>query len=408
MFFLTPRYLKNAKLLHKGVTRFINYKRDILPAAKLAEIESLRMEFAQAMRGREKARLKELTEKLNQVCQRALPTEKRSDLGDNIEVFFVAIVIALGIRGYIAQPFKIPTGSMQPTLNGIIVERTEEDPRPALPSRVFDWFLGRSYVNVIADRDGTLDPRNPISESSMKFDLRRLEFGILSNYTVLNFMDGDRRYIKGPKNKVMSELGLMENLKVPTYDTGYRTPDEQPVLGYDLAPSRQIQIRKGQVLARGIVYSGDHVLVNKFSYHFRHPQRGEVFVFITKHIRGIEAGIPKEQGSQHYIKRLAGVPGDHLQIKSPQLWINGEVAREPGFQRVMSGVDGFRGYADARVFSGMRINEIQLGKEQYFALGDNSYNSSDSRVWGHVPRRNLVGPALFCYLPFTSHWGPIR
>lgn len=63
-----------------------------------------------------------------------------------------------------------------------------------------------------------------------------------------------------------------------------------------------ITIQKGQVLARGVVDWGDHVLVNKFSYHFRKPERGEVFVFTTKHISGID--VPREQGSQHYIKRL--------------------------------------------------------------------------------------------------------
>ncbi len=408
MFFLTPRYLKHAKLLHKGVTRFIDYKRDILPPAKLDEIEGLRRALEDAMKARDKEKLAALNDQINDVCQHALPNQRRSEIGENIEVFFVAIVIALGIRAYIAQPFKIPTGSMQPTLNGIIIEPSQDDPRPMLPVRIFDWFRGASYVNVIADRDGTLDPRNPITESSSKFSLKRLSFGILSNYTVLNFTDGDRIHIKGTKTKVLSDMGLMENLSVPTYDTGYRTPDEQPVLGYRMDSAKPIQIRKGQVLARGVVYSGDHVLVNKFSYHFRRPQRGEVFVFITKHIRGIEKDLPKEQGSQHYIKRLAGVPGDTLEVQPPELRINGQIAQEPGFQKVMSQKDGYEGYADARGFSGLQINKITLADDQYFALGDNSYNSSDSRVWGPVPQRNLVGPALMCYFPFTKHWGPIR
>lgn len=57
MFFLTPRYIKHAKLLHKGVTRFINYKRDILPPAKLDEITALRSSLEDAMRARDKARI---------------------------------------------------------------------------------------------------------------------------------------------------------------------------------------------------------------------------------------------------------------------------------------------------------------------------------------------------------------
>jgi signal peptidase I len=49
-----------------------------------------------------------------------------------------------------------------------------------------------------------------------------------------------------------------------------------------------------------------------------------------------------------------------------------------------------------------------LRDEEYFAMGDNSYNSSDSRVWGTIPERNLVGTALFCYWPLTKHWGQIK
>ncbi|MCB1227593.1 MAG: signal peptidase I [Verrucomicrobiales bacterium] len=400
MLFFTPRYLKHAKLLHKGVTRFINYKRDILPPAKLDEIQTLRRSLEDAMKARDASRIDTLNEQLNEVCHKALPSASRSDFAENIEVFFVAIVIALGIRAYIVQPFKIPTGSMQPTLNGIIVTATEEDPRPAAPVRMLHWLAGKSYVNVIADRDGTLNSQNPISETNFHFSLRPLSFGFLTPYTVLNFDDGGKIYIKGPQNKVMSELGLAENLRLPKQDSGYRTADEQPIYQYSFDSHRGTPIQKGQILARGIVSSGDHVLVNKFAYHFRRPHRGEVFVFNTRNISGIR--VPEEQGSQHYIKRLAGVPGDDLEVRSPDLYIDGQRATEPGFVRVMSKKDGYRGY------SNVGRTHVTLGAKQYFALGDNSYSSSDSRYWGTVPQRNLVGPGLFCYLPFTSHWGLIR
>jgi signal peptidase I len=400
MFFLTPRYLKRAKQLHKGVTRFINYKSDLLPAAKLEEIRGLRRNLEQAMKARDKARIESLYQEINKVCERALPDAATSEIADNVEVFFVAIVIALGIRAYIAQPFKIPTGSMQPTLNGNIAEHTDADPRPSLPRRALGFLAGRSYFNVESNHDGRLRRQDPITEHNF----------LVWSFCKVHFEDGHTIRISAPFRQLVEPegLGLSRYLGLSLmHDSSVRTPDGKP--HYRIVGEPPL-VREGQLMARGIMDTGDHVLVNKFAYHFRRPARGEVFVFTTKHIRGIQ--VPEEQGSQHYIKRLGGVPGDKLEVQSPKLLINGTEAREPGFQRVMQGtfdtpVDGYRGYADARSVHGS-INQIDLGAEQYFALGDNSYNSSDSRVWGIVPERNLVGPALLCYLPFGSHWGAIK
>ena len=167
-----------------------------------------------------------------------------------------------------------------------------------------------------------------------------------------------------------------------------------------------VLIRKGQLLARGILESGDHVLVNKFLYNFRAPKRGEVFVFTTKNIRSDYMQVPEEQGAQHYIKRLVGVPGDELEVKSPELWINGKAADEFGIKRVASAQSPYRGYENrGRLSAG---EKVKLAGDEYWAMGDNSYNSSDSRYWGVVPQRNLVGPGMFCYLPLGRHWGPIK
>jgi len=397
MFFLTPRYLKHAKLLHKGVTRFINYKRDILPPAKLDEICTLRSSLEDAMKVRDKSRISTLNEQINQACEKALPDAAPSEIADNIEVFFVAIVIALGIRGYIAQPFQIPTGSMQPTLNGITAEATEKDPRPDLFGWLGSFLTSTRHLNVISDHDGWLRDYQPLTEHRI---------AIFMPYCILHFRDGHEIKIMSPMVQLLNELQLSKHLQSAEVQTGRDTPDRR----YERELVGRVYVKKGQLLARGIVHNGDHVLVDKFSYHFRTPTRGEVFVFTTKHIRGIN--VPKEQGSQHYIKRLAGLPGDRLEVRSPKLWHNGKEALEPGFKRVMQGtfqepIEGYRGYADAQAVGGY-INQIDLSQEQYFAMGDNSYNSSDSRVWGTVPERNLVGPALFCYWPLTNHWGRIK
>ncbi|SKB06764.1 signal peptidase I [Prosthecobacter debontii] len=402
MFFLTPRYLKHAKLLHKGVSRFINYKRDLLPAAKLQEIEGLRLELEQAMKRRDREALTALNEKINRVCEKALPEAAPSEIADNVEVFFVAIVIALGIRGYITQPFQIPTGSMQPTLNGRTAEATEEDPRPGLLGYLGTFLTSTRHIYAVSDYSGRLRQKDPVTEH---------QFLIFMPYSRLHFEDGHTIKIMAPMRQLTEELGLAANLRAPKIVTGNETPDmkQTSTIGGG------IYVQKGQLLASGIVHNGDHVLVDKVSYHFRTPKRGEVFVFTTKHIRGIEdqSSFDPRWGSQHYIKRLAGVPGDTLDVKSPKLLINGQEAQEQGFQKVMQGtyenpVDGYRGYSDPRMFAGLGITHIELKDEQYFAMGDNSYNSSDSRSWGHVPERNLVGPALFCYWPLTKHWGTIK
>jgi len=397
MLFLTPRYLKHAKLLHKGVTRFLNYKRDLLPAAKLDEIETLRRSLEDAMKTRNKERLKMLNDEINRVCEKALPEAAPSEIGENVEVIFVAIVIALGIRAYIAQPFQIPTGSMQPTLNGITAEATAEDPSPGIFGWVGSLFTSTRYINVVSDHDGFLDERQPLTEH---------RFLIFMPYSKLHFKDGHTIKINAPQRQLLDELQLAKHINSIPIETTNDTPDRR--MAYGLRGGEPI--KKGQLLARGIVHNGDHVLVDKVSYHFRTPTRGEVFVFTTKHIDRIN--VPAEQGSQHYIKRLAGLPGDLLDVQSPKLFINGKEAEEQGFKNVMQGtrdkpVNGYRGYGFAENVGGY-INKINLQPDDYFAMGDNSYNSSDSRVWGTVPERNIVGTALFCYWPLTKHWGRIR
>lgn len=399
MLFLTPRYLKQAQLLHKGVTRFINYKRDILPAEKLDEITALRSTLEDAMRARDKTRIGTLTTEINNVCEKALPSAGHSEIADNIEVFFVAIVIAFGIRSYILQPFKIPTGSMQPTLYGIVANHTEEDTTPSYIQQAKDFVTGRSYVNVVSDHTGMLSRSEPLTEH-----------GILGFFThcKLHFEDGHTIRIWAPISQLTNgyfNLGLFEYTGAsPEVDRTTITPDMTWPRPVGALAGRTVT--KGQVLARGTIDTGDHVLVNKFAYHFRAPVRGEVFVFTTNNITSPNMRVPVEQGSQHYIKRLVGVPGDTLEVRSPELWINDKAAEESGMKRVAASQGAYKGYGSINFLAEGR--RVKLREHDYWAMGDNSYNSSDSRYWGSVPERNLVGPALFCYFPFGRNWGVIR
>ncbi len=380
MSFFKPKHIKEGNLLLKGVRKFVRYNRDLISPEKGKNVESIEADFREALErpGVSKDELNEVAVKLTEACEKSVPSYKSSMLKENLEVIFVAVVIAMGIRAYFVQPFKIPTGSMQPTLNGIIahphrdsspidgVEYTE----PGRFGQIWEkLYYGRSYVNLVSEGDDTILVSEIEEVKSMVFFTR----------TAIPCRSGRVYTVAGNSGKI-KEL-ITNELR------------------------RNQVVKKGQVIARGYIDTGDQVLVDKFSYHWRKPKRGEVFVFVTRGIRGIEDRFSSEErkgGAQHYIKRLGGVPGDHLQVRPPNLLINGEVAKAEGFVKVMSQKNGYNGYT-----TGYKL-DFNLGPEEYIALGDNSANSSDSRVWGTVPRDNLIGRAMFVYLPLGHHWGSIR
>ena len=393
-----PAYLKNSKLLHKGVIKFLRYKVDILTDAQRNEIQAANAGLLEAIRGRDRDACEHAARKINAACEAAVPMPRHPSLRENVEVLFVAIVIALGIRTYFLQPFSIPTGSMQPTLNGIIATRVDDwgqgdnPKKPGFLGRVFDVvFAGRTYIDVTAPKDGQLRRENFITERKFLF----------FESTFVHLEDGTRIKIPAPRKHAIEHLGLGESL-------GFRARRDNSGNMVLSSPSRQIS--KGQVLARGYLTTGDKVLVDKCSYHFRKARRDEVFVFNTRDIHGIEnrSDFDPRFGSQHYIKRLTAVPGDSFRIDPPNLYINGEPASGPGSRKVIGGKNGYDGYHLSLEPSSARFNEGTLPEDGYLAMGDNSGHSYDSRGWGPVPEQNLVGPAFAVYWPFAHHFGRIR
>lgn len=112
---------------------------------------------------------------------------------------------------------------------------------------------------------------------------------------------------------------------------------------------------------------------------FGEPGRGDIVVFRFP-----------AQPEKDFIKRIIGVPGDHVEVRAGRVYLNGELQDEPYIR------DGASYDRPAQI----------VPKGQYFVLGDNRPNSSDSHVWGFVPADNLVGKAWFAYWP-PSDWGPL-
>ncbi|MFA4984875.1 MAG: signal peptidase I [Candidatus Omnitrophota bacterium] len=143
---------------------------------------------------------------------------------------------------------------------------------------------------------------------------------------------------------------------------------------------------------RPTLIEGDLILVNKFIYGaklpftylhlpaFREPRRGEVIVFVYPHN-------PKKD----FIKRLIAKEGETVEIKNGTVYVNDKPLLDAPFYQ--------RYYYNRGEFA-QQGQKVTVPKDSFFVLGDNSASSQDSRYWGFVPKRNLLGRAMIIYWPF--------
>src|SRR5690348_4292087 len=148
----TPGYIKQGKLLLRHAQKYLRYKRDVLEAETAEEISAAMRRLHAAMRQRDRKQAEARAEELDGKLHQLMPVSWESHWRENVEVILVAIVVAVGIRSYFLQPFKIPTGSMQPTLNGIIGHPYDASkPIPNLLQQAFEYVVrGRNYINVVS------------------------------------------------------------------------------------------------------------------------------------------------------------------------------------------------------------------------------------------------------------------
>jgi signal peptidase I len=368
----TASYVKHSKLLLRHAQKFLRYKADVLEESTREEIAAAMRRLHAALRQRDRKQIEGRAEALDGQLHRLQPITWESHWRENCEVVLVAIVVAVAIRSYFLQPFKIPTGSMQPTLNGII-GHPGDSPAPNFLRRVVDFaVLGRNYIDVVSAMDDEVIQITP-KKYLFFFTFSRL---ILQHQSFTVYAPPD-------------------TLRAPIGKGGFGVQVDHVY-------------HRGEVIARGAVDTGDQVFVDKFSYNFIKPRRGDVFVFRTDNIPMIQGDL--ETGQPFYIKRLAGLPGDTLRIDPPRLFINEQPAEEfrYGFGRVIRAKFPYQGYYAGRENLSAPDRTFTVPAHAFFALGDNSYNSFDSRYWGPVPDENLVGRGLFVYWPFYPHCGIIR
>ncbi|RME91199.1 MAG: signal peptidase I, partial [Verrucomicrobia bacterium] len=186
---------------------------------------------------------------------------------------------------------------------------------------------------------------------------------------------------------------------------------------------------KGDLVFRLKIQRGDRLFVDRFTYHWRRPKRGEIIVFSSAGIQPLLRPYPGPPliPNTHYIKRLVAFGGEKVQIGNDRhLIINGKRldASTPHFEKIFS----FDGPPKDSVYSGYVNEEVgrMYGRRglapffpnenavftvrpgHYLAFGDNTMNSFDGRAWGDFPRTQVVGRAFFAFWPFSSRFGPIE
>ncbi len=381
---MTIRWFLSAKVrraadMCKHVRRLLNAQRDILTAEAIGEIEkpyhALRGAISSDTPVKE---LDPMMQNLEKAANRWLKPYPRPEWRENVEVFLVAIAVAMAIRTFFLQPFKIPTGSMQPTLYGVTTDnfRNQDQVKfPSFPKRIWDACIrGTFYHHLVAEED--------------------CEFVAVRHKQILRFIS---------KQEILVRQRSSGNDWVHKVIPLWFAPDDRFQAFAGLQSGQMF--RKGEDIIKLREITGDHLFVDRMTYNFRKPDRGEIIVFQTQ---GIRHWMMRQD--QFYIKRMVAMGGEtvsigddhHLRINDKRL-----DASTPRFENIYS----FSGQPEESQYSG-HVNgpeffpdaetKYKVPPNHYLGMGDNTVNSSDSRHWGPIPQKNVIGKANFVYWPITN------
>lgn len=388
--------VRQATEMRRQVQKLLNHQRDLLNKPAIQGLTGAIQGVDAAIKDSVDAEtLKKQMNDLEESANKWLKPYPHSAIRENIEVFLVAIAVAVGIRTFYLQPFKIPTGSMQPTLYGITPTTVAQggpgnDPNLEIPGwleRKWEyWISGAKYFHIVAKNGGQItDVKPPVK--FLLFNLRQ-EFRIGDSWQTIWF----------PDDLLFERAGLAVGGRITT----------------------QV-FKPGQDLVRMKIRSGDHLFVDRFTYNFRKPRRGEIIVFAT-------AGTAIQKQDQFYIKRMVAKSGETVSIDDDNhVWIDGDRldASTRRFENVYTFADPNVPPQDGEYFGhvnnlkGIRVlgrsnlarnfldasDDYKVPDHSYLAFGDNTLNSADSRTWGPVPEENVIGQSFFVYWPITSRFG---
>jgi signal peptidase I len=393
--------VRQATAMRKHVQKLLHHQCDILSPQAIDALRAAVADIQKAIDDRvDKAALEKKMEALEKAANKWLKPYPQAVFRENVEVLLVALAVAMAIRTFFLQPFKIPTGSMQPTLWGVTSKNLINEPDFKIPTglaRIKEWFEGVSYIHIVAKNDGMLsvDPLVRLAIFSIKQTIHVGEDG----YTVWL-----------PPDFGQPPAGSLEG-----------RAEMHPGQFY----------HKGDDVVKLQVRAGDHLFVDRLTYNFRPPERGEIIVFET---RGIMR-LTEDQRDTFYIKRLVGLSGETLSLQQDyevsgvpwapdravpigHLAVNGQPlsAATPHFENLYSFYGADRGrkllpYKENQYFGHGLLwdlapgHPVKVGPDNLFVMGDNTFNSSDGRYWGDFPKDRVIGRSFFVYWPITDRFG---
>lgn len=398
---------KQALELMRMGDKVFHYRMDVLASTDIEKLKASTTRLEELYKDKETD-----TDQLSDVIQAQEAVLKKTGgtfwnnrfMSENIETIMVVAIVIVAFRIFFFQPFVIPTSSMYPTYSGMeprTYVRGEAAPN-LLGKTATKLLRGGSHYSIVAENSGEIRiPINPMTGSYYYRPVKARKWLILpsTKKEYIIFIGNNPHSVKVP-----AEFMRMEQVIGETFDLlGKRRVVTEQINGTPIV-STGIHVDKGEVALQFDILMGDALFVNRFWYHFAKPKSGDAIVFRTRAFKD-RPGYPSTVGEdKFYIKRLVGEPGMTLQVVDHRLLQDGQPATgADAFEKNAMREGEYPGYRNLALLAEGKTFEVP--EKHFFAMGDNSANSKDSRYFGPVPQEEVIGCASFIYYPFTKRWG---